>query len=102
LDRPAQDSHAIDGASDCSGEFGECDLDAPVVAGVKPEFVVAAAKVLHQRVAAHNHSRGTVAFESAHRTEPGFEPAVVALDAVVRVLLGVVKDGGHARIDRRP
>ena len=43
----------------------------------QPEFVVAAPKVLHERVTAHNHACGVVAFESAHRTEAGLEPAVV-------------------------
>jgi hypothetical protein len=53
-------------------------------ARIKAEFVVTAPNVLHQRVAAHDHPRRMIAFEAAHRAEPGFEPAVVALDAVVR------------------
>src|SRR6266567_2247964 len=70
--------------SDGSGEFGERGLDMPMGASVKPKFVMAATQVLHQRMTAHDHSRRMVAFESTHWSEPGFEPAVVALDAVVR------------------
>ena len=77
-------------------------LDAPVGARVDAEFVVAAADVLHERVAADDHACGVVAFEAAHRSEPGFEPTVVAFDAVVRVLLGVVERGGHESFDRGP
>jgi hypothetical protein len=32
---------------------------------------VAAPDVLHERVAAHDHAGGVVAFESTHRPEPG-------------------------------
>jgi hypothetical protein len=39
-----------------------------------PEFVVASPHVLHEGVAAHDHTCGVVAFEAAHRTEPGLEP----------------------------
>lgn len=72
----------------------------PVGTGVNAEFVVAAADVLHERVAAHDHPGGVVAFQPAHGAESGFEPAVVAFDAVVRVLLGVVERGGHEFFDR--
>ena len=68
---------------------------ASMTARVDAEFVVAAAEVLHERVTADDHAGGAVAFEAAHRSEPGFEPAVVALDPVVRVLLSVVKRGRH-------
>jgi hypothetical protein len=62
-----------------------------VAPGFDAEFVVAAANVLHQRVTAHDHPGGVVAFESAHRSQSGFEPAVVGFDPVGRVLLSVVK-----------
>jgi hypothetical protein len=63
---------------------------------------VAASKVLHQRVATDDHAGRVVAFESPHRTEPGFEPAVVAFDTAVCVLLGVVERGGDHSFDRSP
>ena len=77
-------------------------LDAPVRTRVDAEFVVAPPDVLHERVAAHDHAGSVVALESTHRTESGFEPAVIAFDAVVRVLLGVVKRGRHEPFDRGP
>ena len=45
--------------------------------------------------------------ESAHRSQPGFEPSVIGLNDVRCVLLEHVPPGGHefveyARIDRRP
>jgi hypothetical protein len=63
--------------SDDLGEFGERGRDATAGAGFDAEFVVPAAHVLHERVAVHDHPRGAVAFEAAHRTKPRFEPAMV-------------------------
>ena len=60
---------------------------------------MASAKVLHERVTAHDHASRTVAFESPHRSQSRFEPAVVALDAVVRVPRHVVKRAGHELVD---
>src|SRR5208283_6151264 len=39
---------------------------------------------------------GAVPFQSAHRPEPGFQPSVICLDRVVRVL----PDGLHRRGDQ--
>ncbi len=78
--------------SDRFGEFVECGRDSQVVsAGVDAEFVVAATQVLNERVTTDHHRRRPVAFESPHRSQPGLEPAMVGLDAVVGVLLGVVE-----------
>ena len=71
-------------------------------ARVDAECVVASPDVLHQRVTAHDHRRRMVAFQAAHGSESGFESTVVAFDAVVRVLLGVVKRGRHEAFDRSP
>jgi hypothetical protein len=57
--------------------------DTAVLAGIGPEFVVAAPNVLHERVTAQDHAGGVVTFESAHRTQPRFEPAVVGFDGTV-------------------
>ena len=62
---------------------------------INPELVVAAPNILPRRVTAHDHSRRVVTLEPAHRAEPGFEPAVVSFDPVVRVLGGVVERGRH-------
>jgi hypothetical protein len=85
--------------SDDSGEFGERRRDAPVGARIDPEFIVPAAHVLHERVAVHDHAGGAIAHESPHRTQPRLEPAVIGLDPVVRVLLGVVEGGWDELID---
>ena len=69
-------------------------------AGFDAEFEVAVADVLHELMAADDHACRMVAFESPHRTEPRFEPAVITLDAVVGVLLRVVKLVRHERFDR--
>jgi hypothetical protein len=57
------------------GEFRKRARDAPVLACADAEFVLTAANVLHERVTAHDHTSGVVSFESAHRSEPGFEGA---------------------------
>jgi hypothetical protein len=40
-----------------------------------------------------------VAFQAAHRPEPGFQPPVVGLDRVVRVLLDGVQRRGNQLIE---
>jgi hypothetical protein len=60
----------------------------PVAGGdVGGEFIVAAAEVLDERVTGGHDPRGPVAFEAAHRPQPGFQPPVICLDRVVRVPL---------------
>ena len=83
-------------------QFGERSRDTTAGTRVNAEFVVAAPNVLHQRVTADDHSRRTVAFQSANRTQSRLESAVVALDPVVRILLGVMKRGRHEFDDRSP
>ena len=68
---------------------------------VDGELLVAAPQVLYEGVAGRDGARGSRLFESAHRTEWRFEPAVVGFDPVVRVLLGVVKRAWHELIDGR-
>jgi hypothetical protein len=59
------------------------------------EFVVPSAEVLRERMPADDDARGAVGLEAAHRSEPRFEPSVIALDPVVGVLLGVVDRVWH-------
>ncbi len=47
------------------------------------DVVVAAAQVLYESVASGQDPRGPVAFQSAHRSEPGFQPAMVSLDRLL-------------------
>ena len=72
--------------------------------GVGGDVVVAAAEVLHESVTGGEDPRGAVALQSAHRAEPGFQPPVICLDRVVRILLNGVQRGGdqlgeHPRVD---
>jgi len=72
--------------SDRVSELGERGGDTTIWISIDTEFVVPSTHVLHQRVAAHDHPGGVVAFEATHWAEPCREPAVVALNAVVRIL----------------
>jgi hypothetical protein len=69
--------------------------------------VVAASQVGHERVPGGDDAGELDRFESAHRAQPGLEPAVIGFDAVVGVLLHDVPRTrrefvDHARVDRRP
>jgi hypothetical protein len=64
----------------------------PVAGGdIGGEFVVAAVQILDERVPGGENTRGAVAFQAAHRPEPGFQPAVICLDRIIRVALDGVK-----------
>jgi len=52
------------------------------------QLVVAAAKVLDEGVSGDHDPGAVLLFEPAHRPEPRLQPAVVAFDAVVGVLVG--------------
>ncbi len=67
--------------------------------GFGAEFVVTASKVLDERVAADHYRRGPISSQTALWFQPGLEAAVVPLDPVVRVLLGVVGCFGDQFID---
>jgi hypothetical protein len=73
--------------SDCLAELIERCCDAQTRLCFDPEFVVAAADVLHERVACDDHVGGAVGLEAAHWSQSGLETAVVAFDPVIRVLL---------------
>jgi len=60
---------------------------------VDTEFIVAAAQVLDEGVPGDG-PQGAVAFQSAHRPQPGLEPAVVGFHPVVGVAVGDVRGGG--------
>ena len=69
--------------SDDLGEFGERDRNATTRAGFDTEFVVATAKVLHERVTTHDDACGAIGLQSPHRPQPRLQPAMVGLDPVV-------------------
>ena len=89
------------------GKFGEGNAHSIMDGQLSGELIVAAAEVLHERVAGGDSSQRGDHLESAHRSQSCLEPAVVSLDTVVRVLLNDVARGReqvveHARVDRRP
>ena len=51
--------------------------------GLDAEFVVTAPQILHERMTTDHPRRDPIRPQIAHWTEPGFEPSVIALDAVV-------------------
>jgi hypothetical protein len=101
-DRAAPDQVRVGFGLDGAGEFGERCRDATARMSIDTEFVVPSTHVLHERMAAHDHASGVVAFQASHRTEPRLESAVIALDAIVRILLRVVERDGHELIDHSP
>ena len=64
------------------------------------QFVVAASDILDKRVTPDHDRSCAVGSQSAHWPQPGFEPAVIALHTVIRILLGVVKRVGNEFLDR--
>jgi hypothetical protein len=78
--------------SDHRDEFVECGCTAKsILSCVYAEFVVAAAKVLDERVTLNDHRLGAVRLQAAHRPQPCFQPAVITLNPVVRILDRVVQ-----------
>ncbi len=77
------------GALDGRGEFGECGMDSAPGCCCGPEFVVAA-PVLDEGVSADQGVGGALGLDTAYGSKASLESPVVALDAVVRLLLGVM------------
>ena len=91
--------------SDGEREVVECRPE-PVMAGdFGGDVVVAAAEILDEGMTGSQDPRGAVTLQAPHRPQPGFQPPVVCLDRVVRVLLNGVQRRGdqlieHPRVDR--
>jgi hypothetical protein len=84
----------IIGWSDGHRELAGCRAD-PVAGGeIGGEFIMTAAEVLHEGVPGGQDPRGPVAFQAAHRPQPGLQPSVIGLDRIVRVALDGVQSGG--------
>src|SRR5665213_4446553 len=72
---------------DGHGEFGEHGGESVLLGCIGGDLILAAAHVLHEPVPGGDDLGGAVSFWSADGLEPGFEPAMVTFDRVVRVLL---------------
>jgi hypothetical protein len=66
--------------SDSHRELVEGFMEPMTGGDVDSEFVVSAAEILDKGVPGGDDPRGPVALESAHRPEPGLQPAVIGLD----------------------
>ena len=86
--------------SGCFCQLVEGCCDAESGAGVNAKSVVAASEVLHEGVTSDDHTGRSVGLQAAHRSEPGLEPPVVVLDAIVGVLSGVMMRGRDQVADR--
>lgn len=62
------------------GEFGEDHLEPAAGLGIEAEFVVSAAQVLNERMSATDLLGATLPLQTAHRTSPGVQPAVISFN----------------------
>src|SRR5262249_28029382 len=87
-------------SSEAEGELIEGGADPVVHWHVNSEFVVSAAKVLHERVPGRNRACRGEAFQSAHRAKSGLQPAVIGFHQVVNRYedLGVAGSAGRSRL----
>ena len=81
--------------------FVEGSMDPWVCCFVDPEFVVSAADVLDERMPGTDHAGAAEIFETAHRTEPKLESAVIGFNPIVGVALGVVSGTQDALLEDR-
>ena len=90
----------VSDGSDRSGEFVERGGDTELfVDRVTAKFVVAAAKVLHERMPTDDDARRSIAFQAAHRSQPRLQSCMVGLDPIVRVHGCVVLDVAQLVLD---
>ncbi len=75
-------------------ELVEGCLD-PVAGGdIGGDFVVSAAQILDERMPGGDDPRGPVAFQAAHRPQPGLQPPMIGFDRIIGVTLDGVQRGG--------
>jgi hypothetical protein len=70
------------------------------------DVVVTAAQILHEGVTGGEDPRRAVAFQAAHRPQPGLQPPVICLDRIIGVLLHGMQGRGdqlveHPRVNGR-
>jgi hypothetical protein len=84
---------------DRQGQLVEGSQDPEIYCFFGPEFVVAAADVLDERVPGANHLGRAEPFESTHRSQSGLEPTVIGFDGVIRVVLHDMARRGQQLIE---
>jgi hypothetical protein len=76
------------------------DLDQPSLRrNGDGKLVVAAPEILDEGMAGREEPRARLGLQTAHRSQPRLEPAVVGLEDVVGVLPHVVEGGGEQFVD---
>jgi hypothetical protein len=65
------------------------------------QFVVSTANVLDEGVPGQDHSGATIVLETAHRSKPRLQPAMVALDPVVAIPIGAMPASWHQLLQHR-
>jgi hypothetical protein len=80
--------------SKAEGEFSERGSQPVPRIGFGGDVVMPAAEVLHERVPGRDGPGRGLSLQP-DRSEPGFESAMIGLDSVVAVLLGVVTRCGN-------
>jgi hypothetical protein len=88
--------------SDGKGQLIEGDSNTVSCRLIDGDVVVAAAEVLNESMSSGKDAGRPESLESAHRSKPGFEAAMIGLDPIVRVLLrGVQRPWDQLVEDRR-
>lgn len=87
------------GWSDRQGQLVEGSQDSVGDDFLGPQFAVAAADVLDERVPCADHSSAAGLCEAAHRSQAGLQPSVIGFDRVVRLSLGHLAGSGHQLIE---
>jgi hypothetical protein len=70
-----------------------------VLRDVGGDVVVATAQVLHEGVRGGDDLRRAMPLQAPHRPEPGFQPSVICLDRVIRILLNDVQRRGNQLVE---
>jgi hypothetical protein len=72
----------------------------PVAAGdFGSDVVVTAAQIPHDGVTGGEDPRRTVAFQAAHRPQPGLQPPMICLDRIIGVLRHGMQGRGNQLIE---
>jgi hypothetical protein len=77
-------------ASAEEGQLVECDRHPPGHWFLHGKLIVPASEVLHQRMPGDHDPGGSVSLEPPHRTQSRLEAAMVGLDVVVGIPIGVM------------
>ncbi len=81
--------------SDSNDKFVECGTKTVCCRLIDGDLVVATSDVLHECMTSGESASRSESLESAHRSKPRFESAMVGLNWVVRILGGMHRARDH-------